>query len=39
MPEPWEYLLRKAADREWSQPRRKSCDVVNKTERSWTSDM
>jgi len=33
------YLLRKAANREWIQPKRKNCVAVNKAERSWTSDM
>ena len=32
------YLLRKAANREWNQPKRKFVKV-NKAERSWTSDM
>ena len=39
IPEPCEYLLRKAAERERGQPKRKSCVVVNKTERSWASDI
>jgi hypothetical protein len=33
------YLLRKADNREWNQPKRKKCVAVNKAERSWTSDM
>jgi hypothetical protein len=33
------YLLRKAANREWNQPRRKNCVIVNKPERSLTSNM
>jgi hypothetical protein len=32
------YLPRKAANREWNQPKRKFVKV-NKAERSWTSDM
>lgn len=32
------YLLRKAADREWSQPKREKCLVVNKSERNWRSE-
>jgi hypothetical protein len=39
MPEPWGYLLRKAANREWKQPRRKKFVAVNKVEkRSWRSE-
>jgi hypothetical protein len=33
------YPLRKAAKKEWNQPRRKTCFVVIKAEKSWTSDM
>lgn len=33
-----EYLLRKAANREWDQPKRKNCVAVNKDERSWRSE-
>jgi hypothetical protein len=33
------YLLRKAANREWNQPKRKNYAAVNKAGRSWTSDM
>ena len=33
------YLLRKVAFREWNQPKKKNCIAVNRTERSWTSDM
>jgi hypothetical protein len=33
------YLLRKAANREWNQPKRKNCVAVNEAERDWTSDM
>ena len=29
-----EYLLRKAANREWDQPKRKNCVAVNKAERN-----
>ena len=37
MPEPWD-LLRRAANREWNQPKRKKCAAVNKAERSWRSE-
>ena len=33
-----EYLPRRAANREWNQPRRKKCVVVNKVERNWRSE-
>ena len=33
------YLPRKAANREWNEPKRRKCVAVNKAERSWTSDM
>jgi hypothetical protein len=33
------YLLRKTANREWNQPRRKKCVTVVKAERNWASDM
>jgi hypothetical protein len=33
-----EYLLRKDADREWKQPRRKKFVAVNSNERSWRSE-
>ena len=33
------HLPRKAANREWNQPKRKKCLGVIKAERSWTSDM
>ena len=29
------HLLRRAANREWKQPKRKKCVAVNKGERSW----
>ena len=29
------YLLRRAANREWNQPKRKKCAAVNKAEWSW----
>jgi hypothetical protein len=32
------YLLRKTANREWNQPKRKKCVPVNKDERSWRSE-
>ena len=32
------YMLRKAANREWNQPKRKKCVAVNKAERSWRSE-
>ena len=32
------YLPRKAANREWNQPKRKKCVAVNKAERSWRSE-
>jgi hypothetical protein len=28
------YLLRKAASREWNQPKKKNCAAVNKAERT-----
>jgi hypothetical protein len=31
------YLLRKAANKAWNQPKRKKCVAVNKAERSWRS--
>jgi hypothetical protein len=34
-----EYLLRKAANREWDQPKRKNCVAVNKAERTWIPDI
>ena len=36
-----QHLVRKVANREWNQPKRKTCTVGNKAERSWTltSDM
>jgi hypothetical protein len=33
-----EYLPRKAANREWTQSRRKKFVAVNKDERSWRSE-
>ena len=32
------YLSRRAANREWNQPKRKKCVSVNKAERSWRSE-
>lgn len=32
------YLLRRAANREWSQPKRKKCVAVNKAKRGWRSE-
>ena len=32
------YLPRVAANKEWNQPKRKKCVVVNKAERSWRSE-
>jgi hypothetical protein len=37
LPEPW--YLRKAANREWNQLKRKNCVAVNRDERSWASYM
>jgi len=34
-----EHLPRKAANKEWNQPKTRNCVAVNKAERSWTSDM
>ena len=36
MPEP--YPPRRAANREWNQPKRKKCVAVNKAEQSWRSE-
>jgi hypothetical protein len=33
------HLSRKAANREWNQPKKKKCIAIIKAERSWTSDM
>ena len=33
------YLLRKSANREWNQSKRKKFVAVSKDERSWTLDM
>ena len=32
------YLLRKAANREWNQPKREKCVAVNKAEMGWRSE-
>jgi hypothetical protein len=32
------YLLRKAANREWNQPKRKKYVAANPTERTWRSE-
>jgi hypothetical protein len=32
------YLPRKAANREWNQPKRKKFDPINKGERSWRAE-
>ena len=32
------YLLRKAANREWNQPKRKNCAAINQAERNWRSE-
>ena len=32
------YMLRKAANREWNQPRRKQFVAVNKDEKEWRSE-
>ena len=32
------YLLRRDANRVWSQPKRKKCVVINKAERIWRSE-
>lgn len=32
------YLLKRAAKREWNQPKRKKCVAVNKAKRSWRSE-
>jgi hypothetical protein len=33
------YLLRKAANREWNQPKRKKFIAIINAEKNWTSDM
>jgi hypothetical protein len=33
------YLVRKAANREWNQFKKKNCASINKAVRSWTSHM
>jgi hypothetical protein len=33
------YLLRRAANREWKQPKKKSCVAINKAERRWRGSL